>query len=363
MKIAFRVDASTVIGTGHVARCLALARGLSIRGHECVFLSRNHSGNMNGYIADCGYPIYVLKNENVQRLDNDTDNTAYSEWLYCGWEDDATQCIEHLDNTVDLLIVDHYAIDYKWEGAMSKFANVIFCIDDLANRRHFCNILLDQTIINNELSYNYLVPNGTRILIGPKFALLREEFRKWRQSSLKRRENITVEKILISLGGIDENNITKLIMTTIEKIHLDSLKSVDVIVPPGSPNYQSNLTQFSEQNLPINFISGTNEMARLLCECDLAIGAGGSSTLERFCLGVPSIVVPIAENQVNLVTSIFSRNLGYTISSVSGIEVQLFDIMTNLKPNVLKMFSKRSAKLCDGNGVNRVVELIEAFDA
>ena len=138
MFVVIRADASKHIGSGHIMRCLTLAKELRNLGAIVEFITRNHSENLNTQIIEQGFKLRLLPNHN--KLVEQRTLSEYEQWLGVSQSVDAEETIKALSGKQpDLLIVDHYALDYNWEKKLRKIIDKIMVIDDLANRRHDCD--------------------------------------------------------------------------------------------------------------------------------------------------------------------------------------------------------------------------------
>jgi UDP-2,4-diacetamido-2,4,6-trideoxy-beta-L-altropyranose hydrolase len=282
MKIAVRVDSSNLMGTGHARRCLSLAKDLRSLGHDISFISRDFAGNLIPVIEREGFKVAELKSFLPQENSED-----YSGWLPEGWAKDAEETKSALSKT-DFLIVDHYSIDFRWHQSVREKVNKILVIDDLANRRYDCDIILDQNYYKNlEVRYEGLVPNHCRKLLGPQYILFSQTFLR----SLNRNRS-KLEKILVSFGGSDPTDETSKTLNALGEFPLD----VKVVIGRANPQLP-----LMEKKFPkYHFISDAQNMADLILEADLSVGGGGTTAYERCLLGLPSLVIAVAENQVAL---------------------------------------------------------------
>lgn len=333
-----RADASTQIGTGHVMRCLTLAGDLRRFGMEVSFISRVLPGDLCDYVESKGFTVHGLKEE--------TDFAGdYWEWLGENWLKDAKKIQEILlnevtnrsditninrecswlnktfTNTADTtnicsrivaevfsdtgssvktglflnLVVDSYALDCKWEKYLRPYVNKIMVLDDLANRTHDCDILLDQNFYKNmEHRYDELVPFTCQMLLGPKYALLRPEFHQAKKN-LRKRDG-KVRRILVFFGGSDPTNETKKALEAIKLLNRPDI-SVDVVVGASNP-HKEEIKKMCSQMPNTTYYCQVENMAEMMAAADLAIGAGGATTLERLYLELPTIAIAVAENQV-----------------------------------------------------------------
>ena len=233
MQIAFRTDASLDIGTGHVMRCLTLAALLQEAGATCRFICRDHPGNLIELIRTRGFEVQTLARQKTVQ-DTESAQETYADWLGANWETDAQQTETALgDIIVDWLVVDHYALDTGWEKQLRSTCRGLMVIDDLANRNHDCDLLLDQNLGRVASDYANLVPQNCALLIGPAYALLRPEFSAHRQASLARRNAANLKRLLITMGGVDKDNATGKILTALMHVELPLDCRITVVVAVG----------------------------------------------------------------------------------------------------------------------------------
>lgn len=293
MNIAIRVDSSFIIGSGHLMRCLTLAEQIKSQIQaNIVFISRDLDKNMNCLVENRGFDLYVLPKKT-----NNNQLPGYEQWLTVTQQEDAEEVKGFLQKQqVDLLIIDSYAIDYKWENIVRPLVKKIMVIDDLANRKHDCDILLDQNYYADmKLRYQGLVPKYCNQLIGPEYALLREEF-YIAKKKLRKRTGI-IKNILVFFGGSDPSNETCKTLEALIQLKTTDI-AINVVVGASNPHKDSLRLICAENNF--NYLCQVSNMGQLMAEADLAIGAGGSTTWERCFLELPSIVVTIADNQIDI---------------------------------------------------------------
>ena len=295
MKVVIRVDSSNLIGSGHVMRSITLAKRFKYRQNADVhFISRELEGNLSYLAENAGFALHKLP-----RYEKDTKLAGYAEWLSVDKDTDARETIEILRSLgdVDTLVVDSYALDIDWEKQMRPFVRKIFVIDDLANRRHEADILLDQNFyIGKDNRYNGLVPKTCRMLLGPKHALLRDEFYEERKT-VKDREG-QINNILVFYGGSDLTNETMKALKALVNISPENVV-VNVVVGGGN-NHKNDVEKFCAEYDFLRYYCQIDNMAKFMSEADLALGAGGSSTWERLYLKLPCIVTAIADNQIKI---------------------------------------------------------------
>ena len=355
MRVVFRTDASLQMGTGHVMRCLTLATGLADRGAQVDFICRAHQGNLIALIERLGFRVIALPFASGGDKAS-LDQPAHAHWLGCDWQTDSQESYAAISGTVDWIIVDHYALDHRWETTMRAKCTRIMCIDDLADRPHDCDLLLDQSLGRCNQDYLHLVPEPAKLLLGPKYALLRPEFAQWRDASLARRETPQLRHILVTMGGVDADNVTGRVLATLQRAETTSLDKITVVLGPHAPWREQVKKQAAGMPILTQVLTGVDNMAELMASCDLAIGAGGSTTWERCALGVPSILFILAENQRNIGRSLHQSGAAFVIDAVKLSCVPIRDVL-RLCSNLgnLRNCVQACAAICDGTGCETVV--------
>jgi UDP-2,4-diacetamido-2,4,6-trideoxy-beta-L-altropyranose hydrolase len=351
MSVAFRVDASAAIGTGHFVRCLTLADRLKQRGLETRFICRSLPEHFRRILATKEHGLVVLCSS---LSDQKHDISEYAVWLGVSQEQDANETIEGLaDKTWDWLVVDHYALDMCWESRLREVVPNILVIDDLANRTHDCNLLLDQNCLpTSNASYSEMVPVDCKLLLGPRYALLREEFKAWHDSIEPRSGD--VKRIFVFFGGVDAYGYTEHTIEALGGIsHLDL--RVDVVIGAQNPRREQIMTLCHQYSFDCH-IEVTN-MAELMAMSDMAVGAGGVNVWERCSVGLPAIVICIAENQKAQVEDAAREGLIYLPDMKNHLAQSIQEHVKALSENkhLRHYFSIKGMQLVDGGGVDRVI--------
>ena len=278
-------------------RCLTLADGLKKTGHRTLFICRDHAGNLAQLVNERGHTVVLLPGGDQRAEHDEPDAAGYASWLGVSHGEDAIQTKDVLRDffpTPDWLVVDHYALDKDWQAEVRSFAGHMFVIDDLANRPHDCEMLLDHNLSRRGASrYHGLVPDDCVRLIGPEYALLREEF--FAQRTNRRERDGSVRNVLVFFGGVDRSSETLKTCRALSDFVGERL-AVTVIAGTTNP-HRDDIKAFCAGHRGFTFFGQVENMAVLMAEADLAIGAGGTSTWERAYLGLPTIAVWVAENQ------------------------------------------------------------------
>lgn len=354
MKAVFRVDASAKMGIGHLMRCLTLAEALHERGAHIRFICREHTGNLIALLQQKAVPVTALPSPPT----NDTTlGEDYAAWLGVTQAEDAQQTIEVLNGEKpDWLIVDHYGLNVEWEQRLRPHVGRLMVIDDLANRRHDCDVLLDQNYsAEGGHRYQGLVSDSCKLLVGPSYALLRAEYAAYRKT-LRTRDG-QVRRVLVFFGGSDPQNMTGLALEALSHAELRHLV-VDVVIGANNSHREA-LERQSRARPQTTIYDPRPHLADLMAQADLAIGAGGATTWERMCLGLPTVVISIAENQLPASEALAEAKLIHYAGHFSDIKTdQLTQLLIQQSRAIEKLagLSTKNQLEVDGLGALRLVE-------
>lgn len=334
-------------------RCLTLADALKQRGTQIRFVSRHLPEYLRSRLAGNGYELVLL---NSVQNDMALDELAHADWLGVSQAQDAADSIQALsDETWDWLVVDHYALDSRWESMLRQTAKKILVIDDLADRRHDCDLLLDQNLYADMNSrYSGKVLSYCQLLLGPRYALLRDKFRQLHEQ-IKPRGG-PVKRVLVFFGGVDADNYTGHAIEALSQIDISGLH-VDVVIGAQHP-FCEQIKKSCAQHGFVCHVQ-TEKMAELMAAADLAIGAGGSACWERCCLGLPALLVALADNQINIAKALdlFGACIYVGTFKTASPSIMRSAVVTLLNRQAqIEGLSRKAYSLVDGLGVGRVCQ-------
>ena len=285
------------MGAGHISRCVTLATSLKRQGCRITF------------ICGQGSPTYFPQVYEIADVILDLPHASGdgSAWLSVPPAEDAAATIAAIgDTAVDWLVVDHYGIDHLWERAVGEHVERVMVIDDLADRPHECDVLLDQNLRpNSDQAYLGLVPPTATILQGPRYALLRDEFTRARPQHVR----TGIKNVLVSFGGVDGANGTATSLAALAC--LDTSLAVDVVIGAQHPAREAIVETCGQLGYTCHV--QTKAIADLMDAADLAIGAGGASSWERCIVGLPSVVLVMADNQRIIADELAARGAATTL--------------------------------------------------
>ncbi|OOE85078.1 UDP-2,4-diacetamido-2,4,6-trideoxy-beta-L-altropyranose hydrolase [Salinivibrio sharmensis] len=350
MKVVFRVDASVWIGSGHVMRCLVLADELANHGHDITFACLPLESDMRAFIGERGFNVITLTApEQVVKPAHDAD---YAAWLPKPIPDDAHDFIHHV-HAADVVVTDHYAIEKQWHEIVRARLNCkIVAIDDLL-RTHSADIVIDQTLGREASDYQTA---GTTVLAGSDYALLSRAFLQQRENALSRTLTRHVPRVLVSMGGVDAPNAT---LNVLEALYPYVNATFTVLLSPRAPHYHE-VKQWCSNHGNVNHVDFVADMASLMMSHDIAIGAPGTTSWERACLGLPSVLIPIAKNQADNCRALVDAGAVRKVE-FNSIDTQLVGAYQEIKDKYSACCNSNLA-ICDGLGVNRVVDVINKLE-
>lgn len=333
-KAIFRCDASNTIGSGHVMRCLTLAEYMRERGWDCIFSVSQGTEDAVPMLSKTAFPVVGPDGP-------------------------------FPPGRADIMVIDSYALSAPDEEKYRSIANKIVVIDDLADRPHDCDVLLDQTYARAPDSYSRLVPPDCIILTGTDYALLRPQFLQERKNTLQRRQEMNgkIDRLLVSMGGTDPNNILPVILRGTQ----DSGLAIDVMIGSGAlylDELKSVIDTLRSGGMDISLHLDSNDVAGLMSRADLAIGAGGTTSWERCCLALPTVLVVVANNQKTIAKNLADAEAVYNLGWYADINEKMI-IETIIKfmnhPEKLMHMSHRAALVCNGKGLDYLYPYL--FDA
>jgi len=351
-SIAIRVDAGAAIGSGHVMRCLALAEELRRRDAQVCFVSREHAGHLISRIEEAGFGVHRLSAPTRHSVVSSDEST----WLGSTPEEDARETAAALAGEhVDWLVVDHYGADARWHRLLRSTAERVLAIDDIANRPHDADILLDQgyPAAGTERRYDALTDSRCRKLLGPRYALLQPIYREVRPLLPER--SGTVRQVLVSFGAHDATRATLAVLAALSRPELRHI-AIDV-VPGDEPEVRASVETIARARTGVTVHRRLPSLAGLMVRADLAIGAGGMTTWERACLALPALVATIADNQMPSTQALAADGLiAYAGASAKVSEADWAEHLITLtrEPSRVAELSRRTRRLTDGHGSGRV---------
>jgi UDP-2,4-diacetamido-2,4,6-trideoxy-beta-L-altropyranose hydrolase len=346
MNFFFRVDSSRSIGFGHVMRCLVLAEKLRLADANVFFVCKSYEHSLIPKIKNSKFTVITLNNIPLKFKEKLLSNELQIE--------DARMTIDAIKEfQIDWLIVDNYLLGVEWEIKMREVAKKIMVIDDLAESKHYCDLLLNQN--SNELELNYKESLNKEFigLFGPGYSLLRDEFLMLRPKKLE--PIAEIKSILIFLSGGDDYGETLKAMRGVWKYK----KNVEADVVIGSSNlYASEIKDLCQQ-YHWNLLVQIDNLAERMANADFVVGSCGVNAWERCALGKPSISVVLASNQ-KYVSKTLKK---YDASEVIG---WFEDASHEEYCNIMKKMTKERAfeiannayNLVDANGANRVSDIL-----
>ena len=357
MRVIFRADSSTIMGSGHLMRCLTLAKLMRGCGNvDIFFICRDLEGNIASVVSDNDFNLIMLSN-----AEHNSNLSGYEAWLTVSQEQDADETIDAVgsissERHVDYVIVDSYAIDEIWEKKLRPYTKKIFVIDDLANRKHDCDFLLDQTYgIENANKYCGLVPSHCVQFLGTSYSLLKLEYRKLRNEIHLLRQGI--KYVLVFFGGSDDTGET---VKFLEALRRNRFEQYHFIVIIGGGNQKKNIIRtYCDEIDNVEFHCQVDNMEYYISICDLAFASAGVNTWERCVLGLPSFITVTSDNQREIAAKMREQNAAVILGDFEDVNSEDYSkALCRIDKIDIASLSKNAARLMENNGIDELLKVI-----
>ncbi len=349
--IYFRVDWGNHIGFGHVRRCAVLADKFGRYGCQTYFAMRGHLGSSSWHPPK---PTFSL-GEGV--LEETVGGLPYHQWLGVSQERDFQDLMECFSGTgvPDLIVIDHYGIDWEYEDRLQKLGVKVMVIDDFLHRRHACDFLLCQSILNDASSFSSRVTGDCTFFLGLDYILIRPEIR-----AIKERASVrsgSVNRILLNLGSADWKDYFRILNVLSD----DFFSHLYVTAVIGDKCLEMpEFSKFARFN-HLELLGTTSKLEELMVRSDLAIGAAGVNLWERCILGLPSIIVSVADNQVDSAIAAHDLGLAHYLGIAGEITLEDWNCcLRTLLSDERKWhsMSRKNFGFLDGRGSERICAAI-----
>ncbi len=327
----FRFDAGPGVGNGHAIRSTTLAHAMAEAGWHCSVATTQAALDAVPQIERIG-PVHKLVSNSQVKPEEE---------------------LHHIDGA-ELLVIDHYSRGRDYETSQREKFPRLVVFEDLPTRAHDCDVLIDPTPGRDRGSYETLVPAACTLCLGPKFAVLRPQFREYRAQALARRREAQVERVLIAVGADDADNLTSQALAAVVENFPNFW--VDIVLGPTAAHLEAIRNLVRQAGSRVNLSVNVENMAELMTKADIAIGAAGSSALERCALALPSVAIVAADNQRDIAYALEEHGAALSVKA----HAQSGAIGSALKKLVVDTDGRRemgraASALCDARGEKRVM--------
>ena len=338
--LVIRADASTQIGAGHLMRCLALAQGWKAQSGQAMFITACESDGLRQRLADGGFQVITLERSYPDPAD---------------WEITSQALAAHSDAWA---VLDGYHFDPAYQRQVKEAGHRLLVVDDMAHLDHYyANVVLNQNINAERLHYS-CEPN-TRLLLGTRYVLLRSEFLAWRE--WQREIPKVARKVLITLGGGDPHNQTMKVIRALQQVGVDELEAV-VVVGASNPHLRELESAVRNSQFAVRLVQDVTNMSELMAWADVAISAGGSTCWEMAFMGLPNLVLVLAENQRAVAAGLHEKGAALSLGWWEQVnEQEIAELLGMLMRNVTRRTEmvRIERRLVDGRGLDRVIAVME----
>lgn len=362
--IPIRCDSGLIMGSGHVMRCRTLARQLRRHDVDVLFLCRQQPGDLIQLLAD-EFAVRTLPSLPAS-ASGAAQPTEPASWLGCTQDQDAADTLAAIaavaPASIPWIVADHYGVAAPWHlrvvGDLRRQGHQarLLVIDDLADRDLAADLLVDQNWLRSDglQLYKQRVPKSCRCLLGPHYALIGDEFAMLHKILPSR--IAPLQKLLIFFGGADHGNISELCLRALLEPSPLPIK-IDVVLGPSNIHRQR-LEHLTRAHPQVRLHGPQPSLVGLIAQADLAIGAGGVTSWERACLGLPALMSSLASNQDAVIQQLSQAGAAVDLGpaaqlsakTVRGTVQQLLNGTLDLQA-----LSSRARTITDGLGTRRVV--------
>lgn len=343
-------------------RCLTLADFASESGHQVIFIMRSPNKFVKNKINNHGHSLKIFEATELNKQSS-LSNLPHGAWLPVSQEVDANESVEIIrDLKPSWTIVDHYAIDAIWHDIVSKVCSNLVVIDDLADRALKCKILIDQNYGADQEFYKTKVNSDCTYLMGPAYALLRNEFLNYRQLVVSQPPIDEIKKVLITFGGADPENFTTQVLNDLSNSKSAQKCQFIVIVGSNYPHLAELKRISKKSNLNIQIKFDVDNMAQVMAACDVCIGAAGTTALERCSVGLPTLTFVIAANQKKVAKMLAQAEIT-EITDINRLRTDFESLFSNRGIKKLNKLRQLSFDICDAQGASRVLAMMKKLNS
>ncbi len=339
MRLLLRADASAQIGMGHVMRCLALAQACHSQCGEAIFAMSVAGGAVANQLERQGVSILRFTGTPGSRADAEWTSTL-ARRQQASW-----------------VVIDGYQFDGAYQRRLRTGQFSVLAMDDFGHAGHYySDLVVNQNIFAEEVTYDNREPH-TRLLLGTRYALLRQEFLRHRREPRTRPTNAATN-VLVTLGGADPNNITSIVLRAFEVLARHELK-IRVVIGLSNPHRLDLERQRQDMQCDVELLAERADLPELMAWADIAITGAGATCWELAYMGLPMVTVTLAENQEGIAAGL--AKAGAALSAGWGHEVSPADLAGIVHgllddPLARRRLAQRARKLVDGRGAQRVLD-------
>ena len=356
LRIAIRVDASAQIGTGHLRRMLALGIALREVGGEARFITRSLGVDSIGMITGAGFKDTTLLGPSVNFFLPDPA-VPHAAWAAVSPEQDiGNTCDAISDFAPDWMVVDHYAFDARWHtGVREMLGCRLAVIDDLADRALDADMVVDHNYHpDHDAKFAAVIAGKPKLLAGPCYALLGPSYADAPRYNFRQE----VRSIGVFMGGVDAGAHSMDVLDAIETIQFNgSIEVVSTSANPGLAALRKRVLARPQTKLSLDL----PDLAAFFGRHDLQVGAGGGASWERCCIGAPTLLIVVAENQNSVAPQLAADGIVALARepTAQAISTELAALLADVEKR--RTLANQSSSLVDGHGALRVAKEMKHF--